>query len=125
MSRHILDRTRYFVSRSLSGGQIDPDEQAELEYLIGEHNRRYYVDASPIITDSEYDQIYRLFVASHGGNQGYVDDLFERFRTLLSRQFAKGEHLEPMISLANTYDRSDLEDFAQRILNITGDQTSL
>lgn len=30
-----------------------------------------------------------------------------------------------MISLANTYDRSDLEDFAQRILNITGDQASL
>lgn len=66
MSRHILERTRYFVSLSRSDAGLSPGEQAELEYLIGEHNRRYYVDASPIISDYEYDQIYRLFVASHG-----------------------------------------------------------
>ena len=37
---------------------MTPEEEiAELRALIREHDRRYYVEAAPIISDREYDQL--------------------------------------------------------------------
>ncbi len=44
---------------------------------------------------------------------------------MISRQFAKGKHLSPMISLDNTYDVPDITDFGKRARNILGDDRAL
>ncbi|NOZ41471.1 MAG: NAD-dependent DNA ligase LigA [Planctomycetes bacterium] len=93
--------------------------QQEIEQLREEirgHDRRYYVDAAPTITDQEYDQkLDRLkqLEAEHPGlltadspTQRVGGEPLEGFRTVA--------HARPMLSIDNTYDVENLSKWAQR-----------
>jgi DNA ligase (NAD+) len=84
---------------------------------IEEHNRRYYEEAAPTISDREYDQIYRELL-----------DLEARFPSLISidsptrhvggkplKAFTQITHRVPMLSLDNTYSEEEIADFFRRM----------
>lgn len=77
------------------------------------------------MSDSEYDILFAYLVRSEerSGIQ-FENSPTNRFVNALSRQFSKGTHDEPMISLANTYNGEDLLDFDTRVQNELGNISS-
>jgi DNA ligase (NAD+) len=92
-------------------------EHARLEAEIAEHDRRYYQDDAPTITDAAYDALRRRYAA--------LEARFPQLRTAGSltahvgaapaARFAKVRHAVPMLSLNNAFAESDVLDFAGRI----------
>ena len=93
------------------------EEHARLTKEIGEHDRRYYQDDRPAITDAAYDELRRRYNA--------IEARFPELRTLESlslkvgaapaRGFAKVRHAVPMLSLDNAFAEEDVRDFVSRI----------
>jgi DNA ligase (NAD+) len=90
---------------------------AELRPEIEEHNRRYYQEAAPTISDHEYDRLYRE-----------LGDLEKRFPKLATadsptkgvgekplKAFGQITHRVPMLSLDNTYSEEEVTDFYRRM----------
>ncbi len=87
--------------------------------ILREHNRLYYTEQSPIISDREYDMLFRtLKNLEERYGISDVDSPTNRIDVLISNQFQKGLHTWPMISLDNTYDENDIALFEGRIRNI-------
>ena len=87
--------------------------------ILREHNRLYYTEQSPIISDREYDMLFRtLKNLEERYGISDVDSPTNRIDVLVSNQFQKGLHTWPMISLDNTYDENDIALFEGRIRNI-------
>ncbi len=100
---------------------MTPDEVASLQNLIRNHNERYYLKSDPIVDDAQYDRLFRLLRDAET-RLGILDPTSptQRVEVLLSQQFQKGLHLNPMISLDNTYDIAEILEFAQRARNHLG-----
>lgn len=113
---HLLKQTEDLLARIDRLGESDI---SGLQVVLREHNRLYYTEQSPIISDREYD---RLFSALKNLEEQYgvfdPTSPTKRIDVLVSSQFQKGFHASPMISLDNTYDEDDLLDFESRIRNI-------
>ncbi len=119
----VLSRTLEILGNS---ERLARSDLPEIRELLREHNRLYYVESAPVISDAEYDRLFKL-LSSLEGKFGDFDPSSptNRIDVLLSRQFEKGEHRHPMISLDNTYDEADLADFEKRIRNIVKTEDSL
>jgi len=100
------------------------DRVAELRREIEEHNRRYYEEAAPVISDREYDRLYRELV-----------DLETRFPTLVTpdsptqrvggkplKAFGQITHRVPMLSLDNTYSEEEVTVFYERMERLLPDE---
>lgn len=81
------------------------------------HNRLYYVEARPEISDREYDALY----AELAGIEARFPDLVtpdsptQRVGGEPLKEFRGVRHLKPMLSLDNTYSHDDLREFDARI----------
>lgn len=93
---------------------------AELRADIEEHNRRYYEEAAPAISDREYDRLYRQLVE--------LEERYPQFATPDSptqqvggaphKAFAPVTHRVPMRSLDNTYSEEEVAAFYRRMKKI-------
>ncbi len=120
---NVLSRTLEILADS--EGLTDSDIP-EIRELLREHNRLYYVESAPVVSDAEYDRLFKLLISLEKKFGDFdVSSPTNRIDVLLSRQFEKGEHRHPMISLDNTYDETDLVDFEKRIRNILKTEDSL
>src|SRR3989440_11921201 len=97
---------------------------AQLREEIRKHDRLYYQDAAPIISDREYDRLYKELV-----------DLETQFPDLLTpdsptqrvggkplKAFAQIQHRAPMLSLDNTYSEEEVANFYKRITRLLPDE---
>lgn len=93
----------------------------EIEY----HNNLYYNEDNPIISDMEYDALMRelkqleqeypeLLKNEENGESSPT----EKIGGTASEKFSKVRHRVPMLSLSNTYNISEIEDFDKRIKKI-------
>ncbi len=93
---------------------------AQLRREIEEHNRRYYEEATPTISDRDYDQLYAELV-----------DLETKFPHLAApnsptqrvggkplKAFTQVTHRAPMLSLDNTYSEEEVADFYARMAKL-------
>lgn len=102
------------------------DKQKALErinYLRSElnrHNYLYYVKAQPEISDYDYDQLLRELIDLEGQYPEFDDpnSPSKRVGSDISQEFAQVRHKYPMLSLANTYSISELNEFDNRIRKI-------
>jgi DNA ligase (NAD+) len=90
---------------------------AHLVREIQEHDRRYYVDDAPAITDLEYD---RLFAELKALEEDHPDLRTPDSPTLRvggapAEGFVRVRHPRRMYSLDNTYDRADMDEFFRRV----------
>lgn len=97
----------------------------ELRQLLREHNRRYYVENSPSISDYEYDMLMNELIALEKEHPELVSpdsptqrvgsDLEDaNMADTISKEFAHLPHKYPMLSLGNTYNMVEIQDFVSR-----------
>ncbi|MBK6573520.1 MAG: hypothetical protein IPG21_13785 [Saprospiraceae bacterium] len=89
----------------------------DLRLLLKYHEWKYYVDNDPVISDFEYDQLYKLLERTESIHPDWIteDSPTQRVSSDLSTRQESVSHLAPMLSLDNTYNLIDLEDFDKRI----------
>ena len=96
----------------------DPAGRAEkLRRAIERHNRLYYKEAEPEISDAEYDRLFQELVKLETENPGLLtpDSPTHRVGFKPSEEFAPVTHRVPMLSLANAFDEEDVAAFDRRV----------
>ena len=89
----------------------------ELSEEIRDHQFKYYVLDDASITDAEFDKLWNKLVALE---QKYPQYKLESSPTLevgggFSTSFAQHDHIEKMMSLDNVFDKSELDNWFDRI----------
>jgi DNA ligase (NAD+) len=88
-----------------------------LRQEIARHNRLYYVDAQPEISDFEFDKLLEELIALEQKHPELFDanSPSQRVGGQVTKEFPTVTHRYPMMSLSNTYSRQEIEDFIKRI----------
>ena len=88
----------------------------KLRRAIERHNRLYYNDAAPEITDAEYDRLFQQLVQLEREfpELQTPDSPTQRVGWEPSKEFAQVTHRVPMLSLANAFDEEDVAAFDRR-----------
>ena len=91
-------------------------EITELRKLLKFHEYQYYVAASPLISDYEYDVLYQQLKNLETANPELIvhDSPTQRVGNSLNNSFETVAHLVPMLSLENSYNADDLNDFHRK-----------
>lgn len=93
----------------------------ELRDLLNEANRAYYNDAQPFLSDKEFDEkLKELDKLEQEFNLLTPDSPTQRVGGDTSSEFATVEHPVPLLSLDNTYNEEELNDFDGRVRKILG-----
>jgi DNA ligase (NAD+) len=89
----------------------------QLRREVKEHDRRYYEEAAPTISDREYDRLYRELVDLEAKFPALVksDSPTQRVGGKPLQAFAQIQHRAPMLSLDNTYSEEEVANFYKRI----------
>jgi DNA ligase (NAD+) len=92
----------------------------ELRSRIAHHDRKYYQEDSPEISDADYDALIRDLRAIEDEHPELVtpDSPTQRVGGARSVLFAPVEHRQPMMSLDNAFDPGELQAWADRIARI-------
>lgn len=99
------------------GREALAERAALLRSEILRHDHLYYVEATPEISDEAYDALFRELCDIEAAHPELVtpDTPTQRVGGMPTKQFATVEHAVPMLSLANTYSRQEVEDFDRRV----------
>ena len=90
-------------------------EQLRKELTL--YNHKYYVEASPVVSDYEYDRLLRELQELEAAHPEYYDPTSPTVRvgSDLVNDFASVAHRFPMLSLSNTYSLEELKDFVEKV----------
>lgn len=100
---------------------MNPAERvAQLRREIDDHNHRYHVLDAPIVSDREFDLLYRELVELEKEHPDLVssDSPTQRVGAEPQERFRKVAHREPMLSLANAFDEDELQAFYDRVTKL-------
>jgi DNA ligase (NAD+) len=92
-------------------------EHARLEAEIAAHDRRYYQEDAPSVSDAEYDRLRQRYgaIEARFAQLRTAASLTQRVGAAPSARFAKVRHAVPMLSLDNAFAEDDVRDFVSRI----------
>jgi DNA ligase (NAD+) len=92
----------------------------QLREQVGEHNRRYYEEAAPSISDREYDRLYKELVDLEAQFPKLItaDSPTQRVGGKPLKAFEQIAHLVPMLSLDNTYSEEEVAEFYARVTKL-------
>jgi DNA ligase (NAD+) len=93
------------------------DEIARLRETIRQHDRKYYVEAAPEISDLEYDRLLDRLKKLEAAHPDLVtpDSPTQRVGDQPVSELPSVEHRVPMLSIDNTYDLGELRAFVVRV----------
>jgi DNA ligase (NAD+) len=105
------------------------DAARELERLareIAEHDKRYFAEDAPSISDADYDALKKRNAAIEAKFPQLIrpDSPSRRVGFAATEKFGKVKHGVPMLSLDNAFDDEDVTDFIDRVrrfLNLSPD----
>lgn len=88
-----------------------------LRNVLRFHEYRYYILNDPLLSDSEYDQLFKLLERSEELHPEWVtrDSPTQRVAKDITHAFPTVAHLVPMLSLENSYNSEDLKDFDRKV----------
>ncbi len=94
----------------------------DLREILRFHEYRYYVQNDPLISDAEYDVLYKLLEKFEKENPALLtdDSPTQRVGKGLVSSFPKVQHLVPMLSLENSYNAVDLIDWDRKAKELSG-----
>ena len=94
----------------------------ELKDLLRFHEYRYYVLNDPLIADFEYDQLFKQLQHFENKHPELItaDSPTQRVGNSLNQSFQTVAHLVPMLSLDNSYNAEDLNDFDRKARELSG-----
>ena len=91
----------------------------DLIVLIGQHNKLYYIDSMPVISDTQYDELFSYLKKAEQAFPQHIraESPTQRLTYQLQDSFAQAEHPVPLLSLENSYDADDLKDRDKSLQN--------
>ncbi|MBI1921834.1 MAG: NAD-dependent DNA ligase LigA [Geobacter sp.] len=94
----------------------------ELRQVIERHNRLYYAEDRPEISDAEYDALFRELQHLEKAFPDLVipDSPTQRVGAKPLTKFSQVEHRVPMLSLENAFDEGEMRDFDERVKRFLG-----
>lgn len=107
-------QTKSFLEKSKF---ISKDDLKTLRAVLVYHEWRYYVLNEPLVSDFEYDSLYKALEAIEAAHPELIipDSPTQRVSNDLTSNFNSVSHLIPMLSLGNSYNLEDLIDFDVQI----------
>ena len=95
----------------------DHARMAVLREEIARHNRAYYVQDAPVISDAQYDALFNelLVLEKQHPQWQTVDSPTQRVGAAPLDAFKKVQHAVPMLSLANAFSSEDINAFDTRM----------
>lgn len=93
-----------------------------LKEIIRFHENRYYVMNDPLVSDLEFDQLYKALEKVESTNPALItsDSPTQRVGPGITKQFTTVQHLVPMLSLENSYNEEDLIDWDRKARELSG-----
>ncbi len=90
---------------------------AELRDEIDEHNRRYFVDDEPAISDADYDALVRELKSIEAEFPELIvpESPTQHVGGYVAAQFSEVRHKVPMMSLDNVFGEDELQDWGKRL----------
>ncbi len=115
------------AAMSMHGKEIPQavkERAAALRDQINHHNRLYFVEAQPAITDIEFDALMRELEELESQYPGLVtpDSPTQRVGGEPLEGFETVEHAVPMLSIDNTYSEEEVRAFDKRVVRALGEQ---
>jgi DNA ligase (NAD+) len=106
-------------------GSIELSAIEQLRDILRWHEYRYYVQNDPLISDAEYDVLFKILQKFEQEHPAIItsDSPTQRVGVGLANDFAKVEHLVPMLSLENSYNANDLLDWDRKARELSGLET--
>ena len=103
----MADSARHFAAQEI----------AELRQEIARHNHRYHVLDDPLISDAEYDRLFRRLLNLEKAHPELAspDSPTQKVGAAPLERFATVQHSLPMLSLNNAMAPEELEEFEERI----------
>jgi DNA ligase (NAD+) len=94
----------------------------ELRDVLRFHEHRYYVLDDSLIADRQYDALYKKLEQTEATHPDWItaDSPTQRVGSSLNAGFETVAHLVPMLSLENSYDEADLQDWDRKARELTG-----
>ncbi|HVB04276.1 MAG TPA: NAD-dependent DNA ligase LigA [Chitinophagaceae bacterium] len=95
---------------------------SQLLQIINFNDWKYYVQSNPVLTDFEYDQLFRALKKLEQEYPEFIaaDSPSQRVARGLTKEFHQVRHLVPMLSLENSYNEADLLDWDRKARELTG-----
>lgn len=123
--KELIEKTRELLKLSLKDVQnIEKAREIveKLREVIRYHDYKYYVLAQPVISDYEYDKLFKLLKDIETKYPQLItpDSPTQRVPSEITKIFPQVKHLTPMLSLENSYNEQDLRDFDRRVRELTG-----
>ncbi|MFV0532339.1 MAG: NAD-dependent DNA ligase LigA [Cumulibacter sp.] len=106
--------------------RMDPtqgaERHAELSAEITEHQRRYYEQDAPTVTDAAYDALFQELLDIEQTFPDLITDASpsQRVGGYASSSFASVEHVQRMYSLDNVFNQQELQTWADRVTRTIG-----
>ncbi len=125
--RKFVEQSRQLLEVPTATDSAGAENQAaQLRQILIYHEWRYSVKNDPVISDFEYDHLYKKLEALEAAFPLLIvpDSPTQRVSNDLSGYGASVTHLVPMLSLANSYNAEDLKDFdtsIRKLLNVDED----
>jgi DNA ligase (NAD+) len=115
-----LERTQSLLQTLKKG--IESSKIEELRSVLRFHEHRYYILNDPLLSDYEYDQLFKALEKIEKENPTLIspDSPTQRVAHELTREFPTVQHLVPMLSLDNSYNADDLLDFDRKVSELSG-----
>jgi len=122
-----IEQKYFSLSKEILDSEIDISQIEELRNVLRYHEYKYAVTNNPVISDYEYDQLYKKLESLESSHPDKItlDSPTQRVASDLTPDMDAVEHLSPMLSLGNSYNGEDLVDFdkqIKRLLKLPEDQ---
>jgi DNA ligase (NAD+) len=101
---------------------VKPAEIESLRKVLRFHEYRYYILNDPLISDYEYDQLFKALEKLEANDPAIItkDSPTQRIAKGLTKDFPTVQHLVPMLSLENSYNEADLLDWDRKARELSG-----
>lgn len=120
-TKELQNKTTNFLKK-IQSDTITTKDIDELREVLRFHEHRYYIQNDPLISDFEYDSLYKQLEVFEKENPDLIvpDSPTQRVAQGLTKEFPAAQHMVPMLSLDNSYNNEDLIDFDRRARELTG-----
>src|SRR5918912_1571627 len=120
-TKHLQAETEALLQKA-EADSITSTDIENLREVLRFHEYRYYVLSDPLISDFQYDTLYKQLEKLEKEKPDLIvpDSPTQRVGKGLTKDFPTVPHLVPMLSLDNSYDSEDLIDFDRRARELAG-----
>ncbi len=120
-TRKLQEKTKHWHEH-ISNPDYLAKHLEDLRDVLRFHEYRYYIMNDPLISDGEYDHLYKALEKTEEAHPelATADSPTMRVAPSLTTSFKTVQHLVPMLSLENSYNADDLTDWDRKARELSG-----